>query len=592
MKNQNLIYVLIINLFSNFILGQNNLSSDNIRLNQIGFYPNGPKIAIVIGSKLTKFSLIDFENQKDTIFSSNLEKGGNWNLSGEETMKADFSKYTKSGKYVLYVQGLGNSYPFVIMPKVLEKATKASIKGFYYQRIGIELKPQFAGKFARPEGHPDDDKVIVHPSAASAKRPAGTIISSSKGWYDAGDYNKYIVNSGISTYTLLALFEDFSSYTKTLNLTIPESKNAIPDLIDEVNWNLRWMLTMQDPEDGGVYHKLTNAKFDKFIMPNEATTPRYVVMKSTAAALDFAALMAQASRIYKKYPKELPGLSDSCRVASVKAYFWAKKNPKVYYQQQTLANPKIETGAYGDTKLKDEFYWASCELFIATGDEKYLTDSNVGSTISENINIPSWGNVGMLGVYSMVRNADKFAKNKKISTIINQMKTQFIAAANVLQQKGVLSPYGIPMGVNPKDFAWGSNAVASNQGMFLIKAYLLSKDQSLVDSAQANADYLLGRNALGFSFLTGFGIKSPQNIHHRISFSDGITEPVPGLLVGGPNPGQQDLIECNGITYSSKIPAKSYLDVQCAYASNEVAINWNAPLVYLLGGLEAVKTQR
>lgn len=589
MKNQNLIYVLIINLFSNFILGQNNLSSDNIRLNQIGFYPNGPKIAIVIGSKLTKFSLIDFENQKDTIFSSNLEKGGNWNLSGEETMKADFSKYTKSGKYVLYVQGLGNSYPFVIMPKVLEKATKASIKGFYYQRIGIELKPQFAGKFARPEGHPDDNKVIVHPSAASAKRPAGTIISSSKGWYDAGDYNKYIVNSGISTYTLLALFEDFSSYTKTLNLTIPESKNAIPDLIDEVNWNLRWMLTMQDPEDGGVYHKLTNAKFDKFIMPNEATTPRYVVMKSTAAALDFAALMAQASRIYKKYPKELPGLSDSCRVASVKAYFWAKKNPKVYYQQQTLANPKIETGAYGDTKLKDEFYWASCELFIATGDEKYLTDSNVGSTISENINIPSWGNVGMLGVYSMVRNADKFAKNKKISTIINQMKTQFIAAANVLQQKGVLSPYGIPMGVNPKDFAWGSNAVASNQGMFLIKAYLLNKDQNLLNSAQANVDYIFGRNALNFSFLTGFGSASPQNIHHRPSFSDGIAEPIPGLLVGGPNPGQQDLIECNGITYSSKIPAKSYLDVQCAYASNEVAINWNAPLVYVLGALEALK---
>jgi endoglucanase len=104
--------------------------------------------------------------------------------------------------------------------------------------------------------------VLIHPSAASDKRPAESIISVPRGWYDAGDYNSYIVNSGITMGTLFSLYEDFPAHMKTVDLNIPESKNEIPDLLDEVLWNLRWMLTMQDPNDGGVYHKCTNAAFD------------------------------------------------------------------------------------------------------------------------------------------------------------------------------------------------------------------------------------------------------------------------------------------------------------------------------------------
>jgi endoglucanase len=139
------------------------------------------------------------------------------------------------------------------------------------------------------------------------------------------------------------------------------------------------------------------------------------------------------------------------------------------------------------------------------------------------------------------------------------------------------------------DFVWGSNAVAANQGVFLIKAYLLSKDKSLLNAAEASLDYLLGRNATGYCFVTGFGSKPTMHPHHRPSESDGIAEPVPGLLAGGPNPGQQDLIHCNGNTYPSKLAAKSYLDMHCSYASNEIAINWNAPIAYLANALEALK---
>src|SRR5205823_2120648 len=177
-----------------------------------------------------------------------------------------------------------------------------AIKGFYYQRTAIDLPVKYAGQWARPAGHPDT-RVLIHPSAASADRPAGTVISSPKGWYDAGDYNKYIVNSGITMGTLLSLCEDFPDYIKKLNTNIPESTNNVPDVLDEVLWNLRWMLTMQDPADGGVYHKLTNASFDGMVMPDKATKERYVVAKSITATLDFAAVMAQASRVIKPYNK-------------------------------------------------------------------------------------------------------------------------------------------------------------------------------------------------------------------------------------------------------------------------------------------------
>jgi endoglucanase len=565
-----------------------NAQSENIRLNQIGFYPTGQKMAVVVGSKATKFCLVSVSNKKDTVLSGELKKASIWEPSGEEASKADFSIFTKPGSYVVTVKGLGESYPFEINATVNASVAAASLKMYYFQRTAIELTPEFAGKFARAAGHPDD-KVIVHNSAASSKRPSGTVINSSKGWYDAGDYNKYIVNSGISTYTLLALYEDFPAYSDALKLNIPESKNQAPDLIDEINWNLRWMLTMQDPEDGGVYHKLTNPNFDGSVQPKDATNPRYVVQKTTAASLDFAAVMAQANRIYKGFSKQFPGLADSCLVASKKAYTWAKKNPTVYYIQSELKDPAIVTGAYDDMNVKDEFFWAASELFVATANMDYFKDANIATLGTEMLRIPDWQSVGTLGIYSLVRSADKFATNKEVATTLKELKTKFLTYAKNLQTKTVASAYGVPMGTDMNDFVWGSNAVAGNQSVLLTKAYLLTKDQTLLDAAQANVDYILGRNGVDYCFLTGFGSKSTKNPHHRPSESDGIEEPVPGMIAGGPNPGQQDLPHCNGQTYPSNKAGLSYMDVQCSYASNEIAINWNAPFAYSVNALEALK---
>jgi len=177
-------------------------------------------------------------------------------------------------------------------------------------------------------------------------------------------YNKYIVNSGISTYTLMALYEQYPKFFDTLKLNIPENTNTTPDLLDEVRWNLDWIIKMQD-EDGGVYHKLTNTNFDGSVMPADAKNARYVIMKTTAATLDFSAVMAVAYRVYKKYDKKF---ADECLAASIKAYQWAKKNPKIIFNQGAMNqkfNPDINTGAYDDGDVSDEFQWAAIELFIA-----------------------------------------------------------------------------------------------------------------------------------------------------------------------------------------------------------------------------------
>ena len=553
--------------------------SNNIRLNQIGFYPSMQKIAIVRNASSAPFCLIS-NTTGDTVYRGTLSGGQLWSYSNETVSRADFSAFQTPGNYRLVVPSVGTSPSFDIATRVHEKLAIGAVKGFYYQRVSTPLLAQFAGTWARAGGHPDTN-VFVHPSAATALRPANSVISSPRGWYDAGDFNKYIVNSGISTYTLLAAYEHYSTYAKKLSLNIPESGNGVPDILNEALWNIRWMLSMQDPNDGGVYSKLTNSNFDGFIMPAFATTTRYVVMKSTCATLDFAAVTAQAARITAQFSTALPGLSDSCLQASLKAWKWARQNPAVYYNQSqlntTYPSIPINTGEYGDNSSSDELAWAAAELFVTTAQDSFLTISNPLSALSASV--PSWPNVRTLGLYTFAQYRTSIAAS--IDT--TKLRNLLINLANSLRSSMNSSAYSVVMGTSTGDFNWGSNSVAANQGMELLLAFRLTNDSTYLRAALSNLDYLLGRNGTTYCFVTGFGSHSPLNIHHRVSIADGITAPVPGLLAGGPNPGMQDGVG----TYPSSLPALAYTDNHDAYACNEIAINWNAPLVYLAVGLEA-----
>lgn len=553
----------------------------NIRLNQTGFYPEGPKTAIILAAGPTDFSIQT--PSKKTVFTGTLKKSVKPDFAGNQTLIADFSAFHTPGKYMLYVPGVGHSYLFSIKKSVYREVAAGSIKAFYFMRASCRLDEKYAGKWAREEGHPDTS-VLIHASAESDKRPGGTKISSPRGWYDAGDYNKYVVNSGISTATLLSLYEDFPAYMQTVKLNIPESRNGLPDILNEVLWNVRWMLTMQDLNDGGVYHKLTNAIFDKMEMPDKDKTPRYVVQKGTAATLDFAAVMAQAGRIFRKFPKQLPGLSDSCLSKAKSAWAWAVKNPKMIYDQDAMNqkfSPKITTGAYGDRNFTDEFIWAASELFITTGQAQYLAAVNL--LPDNNMPLPSWAQVRLLGYYTLIKNSN--SPGNKIPEL-PELKKRLLAFANNLIAGVDETAYQTVMTKAPARFHWGSNSDAANEGVALIQAYKLSNDPKYLDYALDNLDYLLGRNGTGYSYITGFGSKTPMHPHHRPSVSDGIAEPVPGLLVGGPNPGMQDHIRL-----PSTVPDEAYVDDDRAYAVNEIAINWNSPFAYLANAIEALQAK-
>jgi endoglucanase len=552
-------------------------SSAQIAINQTGYYPDAPKQAVVINGALNKdFKLIDIQTE-EVVYEGKLSEAVQSKNSSLVNRLADFSTVKEPGTYRI-LAGQFESAPFEIKPHVLHEVAKGVLKGFYYQRVSIPLEEKYAGKWARPTGH-SDDVVYVHASAASEKRPEGTVISAPHGWYDAGDYNKYIVNSGITMGTLLSAYEDFPSYFKNLTVNIPETGNGAPDLLNEAAYNLRWMLSMQDPYDGGVYHKLTNAAFDKLsAKPGETQEPRYVVQKGTAATLDFTAVMAQAARIYKEYPAIYPGLADSCLRAAKKAWEWSVKNPEKEYEQNQMNKthqPAVTTGAYGDKHFSDEWFWAASEMFITTKNAKYkkIIDAN---RINEP-QIPSWSNVYLSGVYSLLRFkvTDYEAQDKKI----------IIAMSDVFVDSIPSSAFGVAMGKNVSDFIWGSNSVAANQGILLINAYLLTNDIKYLNAALSNADYLLGKNATGYSFVTGYGSRPVMHPHHRPSISDGVKEPVPGLLSGGPN---ATAFFADRQYYEFAEPETTFSDIDGSYASNEIAINWNAPAVYLFNAIEAL----
>ncbi|MGV3557882.1 glycoside hydrolase family 9 protein [Larkinella arboricola] len=560
--------------------------SPTIRLNQIGFYPNAAKIAIVVGDAAGEFQ-VTTPDLKKVVFTGTLSAARQNVISGKTARTADFSGLKTAGTFVVVVPGVGHSYPFEIKNDVHRAVAIGSLKGFYYQRISIDLPPRYAGAWSRPAGHVQEDThVLVHPSAVSPGRSEGTVLSSPRGWYDAGDYNKYIVNSGITVGTLLSLYEDFPQFCQQFEINIPESGNKIPDLLDESLWNLRWMLTMQDPADGGVYHKLTNPRFDGMIMPDKANKERYVVQKSVTAALDFAAVMAQAGRIFKPFSRELPGLADSCVTAAVRAWEWARKNPNQLYRQNEINkkfDPDVLSGEYGDRDASDEWIWAAAELYVTTRDDAYYKAVNLFP--DEKMPLPSWAQVRLLGYYTLAR----FEKN--LSPLarkdLPKLKKQLIGFADGLIQDVDKQAYQTVMGKSAQDYIWGSSAVAANQGVALIQAYRLTSDKKYLRNALTNFDYLLGRNATGYCFVTGFGDKQVMNPHHRPSVADGIEAPVPGLLSGGPNGNAPKQDKCAGYTASSA--DEMFIDSSCSYASNEIAINWNAPLVYLAGALEALQ---
>lgn len=535
---------------------------EKILVPQTGFRSDLNKLAIV-RAEADSFIVLDVNGMH--VLRGKLCESKHWEYSDETVRIADISDLKTVGDYSLSIPGSGIKGSFGIKADPYGEIANAAVKALYYNRCSYEILPEFGGQWARKGGHPDT-QVYVHKSAVSEGRPEGFVLSSPGGWYDAGDYNKYIVNSSISVYTMLLAYEMYPKYWIDRNLNIPESGNNIPDILDETLFNLNWMLTMQDA-DGGVYHKCTELQFSGFEMPENTNPKRFVIQKNTQATLDFAATMAHASLILKNFDSELPGLADKCKSAAIKAWNWCLKNPAILYRQP----PDVATGAYADRDIRDDWFWAGAEMAVLTGSA--FPDSMLTKLKFET---PSWGSVSQLGIITAIRNETKVKPD-----IYERCKKILLSYTGKLVSIAENSAYPISL-----DFwAWGSNSDVANQGLLKMIAYHITHDRKYLTSAINDMNYITGVNPTGYCYITGFGTKSPMNIHHRPSGADNIADPVPGFLVGGPNTVVWN--DCPNAKNRSKHPALSFVDELCSYSTNEICINWNTPLVFLAGALSA-----
>src|SRR5580658_1704092 len=540
----------------------------NAVFNQSGYLPDSEKIASVRveGGSDRSFEIYS-EHTGGSVFQGQMTTPLMDAASGDRVALADFTPVTAPGTYRLVTKGI-RSQPFPVGKDVYLNPLKLSMRAFYGQRCGcaVDLGDGYRHATCHQAG-------AYHPSSGRTGA-----VPNHGGWHDAGDYGRYIVNSGITTGTLLWAWELYPRDLRSLSLRIPESGGKLPDYLAEIRWNLEWMMSLQD-NDGGVWHKQTSEQFCGFVMPEDDHLISYIIgtgaspYKSTAATADFAAVMAIAARCYRAYDA---AFSAGCLAAARQAWSWAVAHPQV-----TFANPPgIGTGAYGDTHCNDEILWASAELWRTTGEGQYeqaFLDGGKALPLETAIAAPTWSNVAPLAYWTYA-----LAEQKGNGTMRSRILAQTAAAAQSLLARWRSSGYGNTLA--PTDYVWGSNGVAANQSLLLLMANQLQADRQLVDGALGNLHYLLGRNCFGVSWVTQVGTNPFVHPHHRPSTADQLPAPWPGLLSGGPNAKPADKV---AQTLHKLPPMRMWLDDQMAPSLNEVAINWNAPLVFLLAAANA-----
>ena len=536
-----------------------------IRINQCGYYPAASKIAIVTDADaLTEFALVD--TLGTTVFSGKLGESKQWHLSGETAKKAIFTGFSTPGTYRLQV-GDSHSYPFEIKAHAWHDVSVGIMRSYYLQRCTYELTEEHAGIYKRPAGHPD----LGCPFDRSTGKRYGT-LDAPGGWYDAGDFGKYIVSAGVTLGNMLSLHEILPAVFPDGSTNIPESGNGYSDMLDEAKYELDWFKRMQDT-DGGVFVKLTTAKYPPMMFPHNDPLQRTVYGKSTASTLHFAACMAMAGRIYKdRYPE----WAADCVNRANDAWLWAQIN-----SNEIFHNPEgVLSGDYSNAQMSDEFLWAATELYITTQRESYRLYINNNKRKYSDMAPSGWANVSALAITSLAVNSQNLPT--EMAALI---KASLLDWSDKQLAEMEASAYQLPT----FDLVWGSNGFIGSTGLCFVYAYQVSAEKKYLDAAAQVADYLLGKNATGYCFVTGFGSKQVVNLHHSVSIADGIPGSLPGFVPGGPNPSMEDAKTSEhgeAAMYPSTLPARAYVDSQRSYASNENDICYSAPVLALLAALD------
>ncbi|CAM5674772.1 glycoside hydrolase family 9 protein [Streptomyces tanashiensis] len=554
-----------------------------VRVNQVGYLPDGPKRATVV-TTATGALAWQLRNASGTVVASgSTVPYGADTPSGQSVQIADFSSYRSTGAgYVLAVDG-SSSVPFDIRADLYDTLRSDSMAFFHHQRSGISIDASLVGSaYARPAGH-----LGVAPNKGDTAVPCQATVCDyvqdvRGGWYDAGDHGKYVVNGGISTWLVVNSFERAERAGKEAalgdsTLRVPERGNGVPDVLDEARWELDFLMRMQVPEGkpyaGMAFHKIHDAAWTGMPMrPDQDAQPRELHRPSTAATLNLAAAAAQCARVFRPYDS---AYADRCLSAARRAWTAAQANPAQYAPDSDSTGG----GAYGDAQVTDEFYWAAAELYATTGESAYRDAVTSSSWHTSATAFTAYG-FGWADTAALGRLALATVPNGLPAADVARVRSSVTAAADGYLSRMTAQGYAVPV---PSDgYFWGSNGEVADDAVVMAVAGELTGDGRYRTGALEAMDYLLGRNALGQSYVTGYGETASQNQHHRVwahQLDPSLPHPPAGSLAGGPNSALQDPVAEEKLTGCA--PAACYVDDIGSYSTNEVAVNWNAPLAWL-----------
>ncbi len=587
-----LVLLLILNPL--FLLGQ---TSDFIHIDQFGYKPNHTKVAVISnpqigfnsGQTFTPSNTLELRNASTNavVFSgipTVWNSGATHSQSGDKGWWFDFSSVTQTGDYYIYdVANNERSSKFTINNNIYNDILITASKAFYYNRCGIARKAPYAlnGYIDGMSFNQDKQARDVH-----QQNNASTAKDMSGGWYDAGDYNKYVNYAEAPVHDLLWAYTNNPTVFGD-NWKLPESGNSIPDIIDEVKWETDWLLKMIGT-NGAVYMKIGGRNYDE----NSASPPsinsetRYYEKTCTSSTIAATSMFAHASKVFSQFSN----LSSYAQTLKDKALLtWSYVEPRI--ENGTLEDNCDEEAVMSSdsdrsiNEQKEMALNAAIYLFDITNDAKF--QEYVANHLND-INLTDiWSNYHMMSV-------DALLYFTTISGVNTTLKNKILDAAKLAANNNGSNYFEFNnldlyrAYANDWAYHWGSNIQKSNYGNL---NYTFAKHQI---NPSANAKHILrakehlhyfhGVNPLGLVYLSNmnsYGAEKSCNQIYHAWFADGSSKwddaqsstygPAPGYVPGGCN----DSYEVNtNLSPPYKQPKqKSYLDFNTSSPDNSWEIS-------------------
>lgn len=546
------------------------MSRPRIRVNQLGYLPGAPKQATLVTEEAGPVPFTVRAADGSVVLSGRSEP---WRerpepTSGQSVHVLDLTALTTVGDYRIFAAG-HRSHPFRVDPKVYAEVGRDALRLFRLLRSGCAVEEQDAPGYGRPAGHTGDTAVPGWTGPAAERlypgwRPTG-VFDVSGGWYDAGDYGKYVVSGSIALWQLLDL------------LRHPASEVAAPGLVDECRWQLDWLLRMQvpagQPYAGMAFHRVHGSTWSPMPgLPHTDPTERVLHRPSTAATLHLAAVAAQGARLLRE---DDDAYADRLVAAARSAYRAASENPELLAPDDEGRNGG---GPYGDSGLADDAYWAAAELWLTTGDDEYLRGIHGSAEhTGDAFDVAGFDFDRVAGPARL----DLATGSRRLPDHARVVDSVRVAAERLLDLQR-RQPWGQPYA--PADgWHWGSNGRILNNLVVLAAAHEVTGERRFADAVAMGMDYVFGRNALGQCYVTGYGTDMTRHLRTRQFGHDldpSLPPPPPGALAGGANsmttPGFPSDPRIAGLP-----PQCCYLDEPTSETTNDICIRWNAPLTYI-----------